>query len=103
MESYAADEDEEAEKAAWEEALPAELMKKFDVDFERYDISIPTRPPTPHASPVQAVPLLPPTVPVSPSASAGRRSPSVPAAPDSPMPVPTPDVEFSVEDLLGGE
>jgi hypothetical protein len=95
MEALGPDEDEEAEKAAWEEALPPELLKKFDVDFSHYDISVPSRPPTPQASPVQAIPLLPSTPPMSPAVSAGRRS--------SPAPQEIPDPSFSIDELLGDD
>lgn len=93
LEEQGPDEDEKAERAAWEEALPSDLLKKFDVDFESYDISIPSRPPTPQASPVQAVPLIP-SVPASPVASRGD-DPSVEGEGEMEL-----DPLFSVDELM---
>jgi hypothetical protein len=104
MEALGSDAEEEAEKAAWEEALPSELLKKYDVDFAHYDISIPSRLPTPQASPIQAIPLLPSTSPMSPTVSmGGRSSPAVSAGGRSlPAPVELSDPAFSIEELLEG-
>lgn len=101
LEAQGPDEEEEAEKAAWEEALPAELLKKYDVDFSHFDISIPSRPPTPQASHVQAVPLLPSVIPGSPALSGGGQA--APSSKDGPTSEDVLDPLFTYEELMEGE
>lgn len=74
--------------------LPSEVEKKFsDIDFARYDISIPFSPPTPQASPVQAVPMFSSTLPVSPTVSGGGDVSNAAEAELDPL--------FSYDKLLG--
>lgn len=47
LEAQGPDAKEEVNLKGWEEALPSEVANKFDIDFAHYDISIPSRPPTP--------------------------------------------------------
>ena len=52
------DEEDAADREAWEKVLPGEVEARFrDVNFAHYDISIPSRPTTPTSSPIAVVRL----------------------------------------------
>ena len=72
IEEVGPDEEDAADREAWEKVLPGEVEARFrDVDFSHYDIFIPSRLATPSSSPIAAVPLLPRTseTPALPAAS----------------------------------
>ena len=77
IEEVGPDEEDAADKEAWEKVLPGEVEARFrDVDFAHYNISIPSRLATPSSSPIAVTPLLPRTSdsPTSPTTSGGEGS-----------------------------
>ena len=91
-------EEDKADKAAWDKVLPEEVEARFrDIDFSQYDISIPSRPPTPQSSPLAGVLLLPTsrTTPASPAPSGGGQASTPGDEEDDPL--------FIVEELFAKE
>lgn len=98
LESAGADDEDAADRKAWEKVLPAKVEARFrDFDFAHYDISIPSRPATPASSPIAVVPLFPRTSPSPASPATQRDEGSTPVEEEELDPL------FSMGELLGEE